>query len=120
MTTTLKLGSQPVELREPKSYASAWDIVSRAGKPSLRVMAAAIGVCWARCDKLLKVSLQASDHDVMAYGGAIIDALKKHKVPTEDIITVGSEALGLCARAVAGTSDQEVSAAEGFTEEQEP
>lgn len=114
----LRLLKMPVQLSAPKSYSALFDLVGQ--DPSLRLFGACIGVCWPRADKLLKVSLAQHKYDVLGYGGAVVDGLVAQRVPVADIMRVGEAAYRLCVESLAGMTEPEVAAAEGFSKEQEP
>jgi hypothetical protein len=112
---TVKVGARTVDLVPPKSYSLAFDIVSATDKPSLRLFGAAFGACFPRTERMLKITPAQHGYDVLGYGGAVVDALLAQGVSSEDIIAAGAAALELCSSVLAGVTEQEVAAEEGFT-----
>ena len=112
----IKLGKFNVTLRKPTSFMAAREVTIAVGASALRGLGAALGVCWA--SKPLKATLAGCKSDMLADGGAVVDALVALGVSEGEIYDGGKHALDLVITAI--PREEEVATTAGFTEGTEP
>ena len=99
--TTITLGARELELSMPSSAAVQIEIMQSAATVSsvhrTRLVAASIGLTCKRVERMTKVTFEGHGYDLIAYGGAMFDALIDAGVPLDDVLTAGAIALGFVA-----------------------
>lgn len=105
-TVRVQLGAESVQLVLPGSIAERWDVALVAADPGLRhrAMLAALALCWPRWRRHHPYHGNAAQ-----YGAQLIEELAA-KVPMDQLLGAGGEALRLCTLAL-----PQVEGAEAFS-----
>ena len=109
----MQINGKDVDLTAPQSVADCYDVLNAISGNAIRGQAAALGLC-ARGPGRPGVRLK--DKSVagwLQYGGAIVDYYQGAGVPLSDWIDAAQAAVDLVAHAIAGTTADEVTEAEG-------
>jgi len=104
---TIRLGpdEHEIALEMPHSFASRRAVVACGAAISEstadRVAGAALGMCWAHPSMKLRASYAASNYDVLAYGGDVIDDLGEKGWDLEDVCKAGVDCWMAIAKSLA-------------------
>ena len=90
-----------------------YELLQAAEENPMRGMAAAVGACWSSGGRP-KARLAGCRHNVMVYGGQVLDELLARGVDLPSFADAGRQALILLAGSLPVAAD--VDAAEGFSE----
>lgn len=102
-------GKLTIALTTPKSMSTRYEVWSSIAKSEPKAYGAALGLSSAAIRKHVRW-----DHDVLGFGGAVLDWLLSEGVEWSDAIKAGQIAwVRMCRELV---SEREVKAAEGFTD----
>ncbi len=113
----MQINGKDVDLTAPQSVADCYDVLNAISGNAIRGQAAALGIC-ARGPGRPGVRLkEKSVAGWLQYGGAIVDYYQDAGVPLSDWIDAAQAAVDLVAHAIAGTTADEVTEAEGNSKE---
>ena len=110
---TVNIKGQDVELVAPTSVADAYDCLAALGNNTTRGMAAALGLCARGSHKPAARLKSHSQADWLRFGGDVIDHYHKKGLQLDEWLPQANEAVELVASVVAGTSQGEVTKAQG-------
>lgn len=121
---TVEIAGERVELRRPRSMAAHYDLVDALATDSRharRVFAAALGLCWVQPpasgrNKISRRPRGVYRHDVLEYGGSVLDSLIARGVRPSAIQAAGITAYSMCAEALPSEDEPTVEEIRGNSE----